>query len=126
MKGTVYIMLLIALSLLAMMVYPAGASLFSVPKVDRDHFSLGDNSFNSMDTPGTTTRVEKSIWPLNDLSMSAGIDMPYGGFSPFCSPATSHQSCQRTVMTPDGKKTRLVDRTYDGSTGERVTTVANV
>ncbi|HMK47639.1 MAG TPA: hypothetical protein VK436_13515 [Methanocella sp.] len=125
MKGTLYIMPLVALAMLAMMVSPIGASLFSIPKLGPDHFSLGNTLSNSVDTPDTTTKVEKSIWPMNDLSTSAGIGLPFGGFNPFYSPVTSHQSYQRMMMTPDGKKTRILDRTYDGNTGERVTTTAN-
>lgn len=120
---------LLAVAVLAILAGPVSASIFSVPKLNWDHFSLGTDSWSQ---PGTTTKVEKAISPLGDLSTdklaaASGISPPFfgGGISPFRSPVTAQQSYTRTVMTPEGPKTQIVSRNYDGPTGERTTTVTN-
>lgn len=120
-KSAQYIMPLIVLGVLATVLLPVSASLFSMPNFDMDTFSFG----SSFDQPGATTKIEKSISPFNDLSLSSGIGLPFGGFSMFNSPVTSQRSYTRTVMTPEGPKTQMVYQNYDGTTGERATTVTN-
>lgn len=122
-KSACYLTPLLVLGVLAVVLLPVSASLFSMPKfdMDLDQFSFG----GGYDRPGTTTKIEKSISPFSDLSTSSGIGLPFGGFGLFRSPATSQRSYSRTVMTPEGPKTQMVYESYDGTTGERATTVTN-
>jgi len=76
--------------------------------------------------PGTTTTVQKAYMPFSDLSLQSGIGAPFSGFGMFRSPVTSERSYKRTIMTPDGPRTQVMDQAYDGLTGERITTVTNL
>ncbi|CAJ37224.1 hypothetical protein [Methanocella arvoryzae] len=120
-KCASYFMPVLVIGVLAMILVPVSASLFSMPKFDLDAFSFGDR----YDQPGTTTKIEKTISPLSDLSLSSGIGLPFGGFGLFRSPVTSQRSYTKTVMTPEGPRTQMVYQSYDGMTGERATTVTN-
>ena len=100
----------------------AATSAFSFPDIF-SRFSFGDMASYQ---PGTTTTMQKAALPLADLSQQSGIAVPFGGFSTFGSPYTSENSYVRTLMTPDGPVTQRVDEIYDGSTGERTTTVTNL
>ncbi len=97
---------------------------FTFPDLLGDQFFFG--SMSPAYPPGTTTTVQKAYMPFSDLSVQSGIEMPFGGFDMFRSPATSESSCKRTIMTPDGPRTQIMDQAYDGLTGERVTTVTNI
>jgi hypothetical protein len=113
---------LLVLIVLAVMLVPVSASIFSIPKLDWDKFSFGGDS---QDQAGSTTTIDKSIAPFADLSTSSGIGLPFGWSGMFRSPVTTQQSYTRTYTTPEGPKTQSVYRSYDGTTGERVNTVAN-
>ena len=113
---------LLVLVVLAVVLVPVSASLFNLPKLDFDRFSFGTGA----DQQSAMTIVDKSMSPFADISASSGIGMPFDGWSGmFRSPVTSRQSYTRTVTTPEGPKTQTVSRSYDGTTGERTTTVAN-
>jgi hypothetical protein len=76
--------------------------------------------------PGTVTTVQKASLPLGDLTMPAGLKMPFGGMDLFRSPMTSVQKYTRTYMTPDGPETQAAERAYDPGTGLWTTTVNNL
>ncbi|HEY3273152.1 MAG TPA: hypothetical protein VGJ92_05285 [Methanocella sp.] len=77
-------------------------------------------------SPGSTTTVTNAYMPLDDLAVPAGFDMPFSGFNMFRSPVTSTQKSTKTVMTPAGPQTQIVDQSFDGTTGQRTTTVTNL
>ncbi len=90
---------------------------------------LGQWSFGGTDAdwqPGTTTTVTNAYMPLGDMTAPTGFDMPFDGFNMFRSPVTSTQKYTQTVTTPDGPQTRIVDQAFDGTTGQRTTTVTNI
>ena len=77
--------------------------------------------------PGTTTTVTNAYLPLNDMSMPFGFSVPtFSNFRLFGAPYTSERSYTRTAQTPDGPRTQVVDEKFDGSTGQRITTVTNL
>jgi hypothetical protein len=114
---------LLVLIVLAVVLVPVSASLFNIPKIDMDKFSLGDGA---RDRSGTTTTTDKSIAPFSDLfttpfasSTFSGISLPSGWSGMFRSPITTQQSYTRTYTTPEGPKTQAMYRSYDGTTGAR-------
>lgn len=108
----------------------AGASFMSFPLLgDKFLFNMGTldtgPSYQTV-SPNTIKKVEKIGMPFSDLSAGSGIDMPFDNFNPFYSPYKSHRSYQRTIYSPDGPKTKAIDVVYDGTTGEKITTVTTV
>ena len=96
---------------------------FSVPDLF-GRFSFG--SAHPAYEPGITTTVQKASMPFGGLSVPSGFSMPFSGVSPFRMPVTSERSYKRTIMTPDGPKTQVVDRVFDSHTGQWTTVVTNL
>jgi hypothetical protein len=88
-------------------------------------FSFGSVSAQNMPRSSITT-IQNNLMPFDDLSVQSGLDVPLAGVSPFRSPVTMHRVVKQTMMTPEGQKTRLLDSTYDGSTGQRATTILGI
>jgi hypothetical protein len=88
-----------------------------------DKWSFGQPASIS---PGSTTTVTNAYMPMGDLAAPAGFDMPFNDFNMFRSPVTSTQKYSRTLVTPDGPQTRIVDQSFDGTTGQRIRTVTNL
>ncbi|MCD1296180.1 hypothetical protein CUJ83_14350 [Methanocella sp. CWC-04] len=74
---------------------------------------------------GPFTTVNRFSMPLNDLSMTSGIGLPFGGISPFYSPYTYSKSYTRSTMGPEGPVTQSYVMDYDSTTGEQTVTYMN-
>lgn len=103
----------------------AGASFFSFPAFNTDGLNFKFGTQEDTSQPGTVTKVEKYGLPFDGLSEVSGMSTPFNGFSPFYRPYTMHKSYSTTTAGPEGPVTKIVDVTYDGKTGEKVTTITN-